>query len=780
MLPAFLGRAVFLGGGLFGNALGGAVKGIGSAVGGIAQGAGSALGGIAQGVGSAVGGAMTPAPKVIVNNVGIAGEAGKKKVTGTGTLPAPKKMARPAVNANMPTEKLLVVAVKYLSSIDKTLQDQLKFESQAFNQQVQAEREASIEDKKTGVFTKLSDKFTGLLDKKDDSTFKSRASNLTKVILGAAGLAGLGALGLAGMKDTELARLKTSWDAFNEKYAWLSDMASFFTSGGAGLGYLVGGWRGALAGAVGDYVLERLTGRSLGERAMGMLGFEGASDATGATGRTNGGGFDTLMAAGLTGYSAYRTKKTYNDIQARRATINNIRGSAGVRARAMKSWRPGLGMRAGVGFAVGAGAAAALGADEGSSAATGLITSGFLASGKGKRFVDFLIKRFGKTFFARQIRRFLIRAMIGIGVTATGLGAIPGALWTLVTLGMNYMLVKDLVLAWWDFQDEEDLRKDATATNNIVQKKDATPATSNTGSGVIPGAPRASEEEAKNLPPIPADIEKILATIRTRESGGNYGAQNPSSSASGAYQFIDSTWQALTAKYGIGVGYPKAKLAPPEIQDAVAAKYAQEILQQAGGDVTKVPVAWFTGNIQGKSNAVSQAEVADYQRKWMDTYTGGQYSGSSYDLQGGDDLGSRLAQGAMDISKGLIESVGGIISAGLGPMTSRSTTASLGGSSSYSSSDSKSSKPAPKPPAVPVPAEMKKAKEILQNSSKVQLDIDMGNPKSKPADQLPSTGAQASLRSVSNDSKLEVIDPNYPGSGGINDYMVTQLYRQAA
>jgi len=163
MLPAFLGRAVFLGGGLFGNALGGAVKGIGSAVGGIAQGAGSAVGGIAQGIGSAVGGAVTPAPKVVVNNVGIAGEAAKKKVTGSGTLPTPKKSAKPAVNANMPTEKLLVVAVNYLSSIDKTLQDQIKFESQAFNQQVQAERETSIEDKKTGVFTKLSDKFGGLL-----------------------------------------------------------------------------------------------------------------------------------------------------------------------------------------------------------------------------------------------------------------------------------------------------------------------------------------------------------------------------------------------------------------------------------------------------------------------------------------------------------------------------------------------------------------------------------------------------------------------------------------
>lgn len=768
MLPAFLGRAVFLGGGLFGNALGGAVKGIGSAVGGIAQGAGSALGGIAQGVGSAVGGAMTPAPKVIVNNVGIAGEAGKKKVTGTGTLPAPKKMARPAVNANMPTEKLLVVAVKYLASIDKTLQDQLKFESQAFNQQVQAEREAAIEDKKTGVFTKLSDKFSGLLDKKDDSTFKSRASNLTKVILGAAGLAGLGTLGLAGMNDTELARLKTSWDAFNEKYAWLSDMASFFTSGGAGLGYLIGGWRGALAGAVGDYVLERLTGRSLGDRALGALGLGGEATDASAASRGNS-GFDYAMGGVLTGYSAYRGVKTYRDISARRTQISNRLNAPRYEMTTNRYRDPRTGRFV------------ARGAAQEARAAAGMRnTPGWLSGPKGQRFIAFLSKRFGKTYIAKKILPLLGRVFAGIAVSATVVGAIPGIIWTLINVGLALWTVYDLLDAWWDFQDEEETREDAEAANAARPDADASPATTNTGSGTIPGAPRASAEETANLPAIPADIEKILATIRTQESGGNYGAQNPSSTASGAYQFIDSTWQALTAKYGIGVGYPKAKLAPPEIQDAVAAKYAQEILQQAGGDVTKVPVAWFTGNIQGKSNAVSQAEVAAYQKKWLNTYTGGQYAGSSYDLQGGDDLGSRLAQGAWDISKGMVESIGGIISAGLGPMSRRSTTASLGGSSSYNSSDSNSLKPAPKPPAVPVPGEMKKAKEILQNSSKVQSAIDMGNPKAKPADQMPSTGPQASLRSVSNDSKLEVIDPNYPGSGGINDYMVTQLYRQAA
>jgi len=120
-------------------------------------------------------------------------------------------------------------------------------------------------------------------------------------------------------------------------------------------------------------------------------------------------------------------------------------------------------------------------------------------------------------------------------------------------------------------------------------------------------------------------IQEVLATIRTRESGGNYQAQAPGSSASGAYQFIDSTWQSLTKKYGIGQEYNKAKDAPPEIQDSVAAKYVEEILKQNGGDVSKVPLVWYTGNAQGKmSDAALDANggltAESYQQKWMDTY----------------------------------------------------------------------------------------------------------------------------------------------------------------
>jgi hypothetical protein len=61
----------------------------------------------------------------------------------------------------------------------------------------------------------------------------------------------------------------------------------------------------------------------------------------------------------------------------------------------------------------------------------------------------------------------------------------------------------------------------------------------------------------------------FLACVRRHESGGNYQAKNPVSTASGAYQFLDSTWRTLSARAGHN-GYSHAASAPPHIQDAVA------------------------------------------------------------------------------------------------------------------------------------------------------------------------------------------------------------------
>lgn len=63
----------------------------------------------------------------------------------------------------------------------------------------------------------------------------------------------------------------------------------------------------------------------------------------------------------------------------------------------------------------------------------------------------------------------------------------------------------------------------------------------------------------------------FLACVRKHESStaGGYSAQNPRSSASGAYQFLDSTWRTASKAAGHG-GYSRAIHAPAEVQDAVA------------------------------------------------------------------------------------------------------------------------------------------------------------------------------------------------------------------
>lgn len=416
----------------------------GTAVAGALNAAGTALGGALQG-------AMTPAPTTIVNNVGMVGESAKKKVvSGSGTIPAPKKSAKPAVNPNMPTEKLLVIAVKYLTSIDKTLQDQINFERLALERQAQAEKEAAIESGGTNAFSRLGDKLGAIKDKASDKA--SDAASLAKKLLAGTALAGLGFMGLGALttEQAKLEELKKNWDAFQVEYKWLLDFAKYLGAGAVGSRF--GGVPGAIAGIVLTYLGDRglfdnvpIVGDILGNRGDAT---GGASSPPGAIGAG--------ITAGIAGYAGYRGVKTVRDVRSRLGTMAQQRAAPRV--------APSL---AGSGFR---------------DPRTGRIVSrqaaaaggGWLSGPKGQRFVAFLSRRFGKTYIAKKVFPFLARVFAGVAITATGVGAIPGILWTLVNVGLSIWTVYDLITAYWDWTEEEKLRKDAEAVNNSTTAPDAT------------------------------------------------------------------------------------------------------------------------------------------------------------------------------------------------------------------------------------------------------------------------------------------------------------------
>jgi hypothetical protein len=119
---------------------------------------------------------------------------------------------------------------------------------------------------------------------------------------------------------------------------------------------------------------------------------------------------------------------------------------------------------------------------------------------------------------------------------------------------------------------------------------------------------------------MPKSWADILLTIRTMESGGNYTIGKNRGGASGAYQYIDSTWNNFK-------GYPSAYLAPPAVQDERALGDVKGIMWTWHGDVSMVPVIWYYPRAARDPSLMDQVPkpwagnrltVREYQTRWLD------------------------------------------------------------------------------------------------------------------------------------------------------------------
>jgi hypothetical protein len=121
----------------------------------------------------------------------------------------------------------------------------------------------------------------------------------------------------------------------------------------------------------------------------------------------------------------------------------------------------------------------------------------------------------------------------------------------------------------------------------------------------------------------PGQLGHILATIRYMESRGNYTVGPNRGNASGAYQFIQSTWNG----YG---GYSHAYLAPSWIQDERAALDVNRFLAQWNNDVSMIPVMWYYPraattpalmDVVPVPSAGNILTIREYQQRWLAVFS---------------------------------------------------------------------------------------------------------------------------------------------------------------
>jgi|694.fasta_scaffold35841_3 hypothetical protein len=728
----------------------------------VVEAAGNAVRGVGEAVGGAMQGALSPAPVTVINGVGMAGQAAKTKVSGSGTIPtSPKKSGRPAVNPNMPTEKLLVVAVNYLSSIEKTLEQQLQFERKAFQQQAQAEKEASIESGGRSIqnpFSNLGEKLGAVKD-----NAKERAGTVGKLLI-AGGLLGALGLGAIGNLDTsQLNELKSNWAAFTDKISPVIDFVKNLAGAlgydatlGAGIGFTVAGVRGALIGAVAGKIYEDAYGK-INKETNQREGGKGLLSAI----------VGNFPLAALAIAPVTAVKFAYKGVK---AAAGAVTGFVARQAARFSAW-----------FAEKA-----------------FIRFAFSAYGKNRLWNLFL------RYLEKKAQQRLLAQIAAVGATAaattaaeatlaaTGIGAPAAAVSAVVTkliaAGFAAWLLWDLYQIWVEFSETAEARAQA-ATDD--EKANASPATSTSPTADASPAPTSSPPAATPissgdvLPPAASgSIDAILD-------------KNPEQLTDGELRQLVEAQGRIEDPRGVtnnpgGILYGTGPLKDHQIG-----------FKRANGD-SSVKIAVYDTPENGIRAAMENWRNSRYYRgksvrAGLGTWSGG--NGAHYAKMLGSvrpgydgtlnpqgETGSSMASSFADLGKGAMEAIGTVLRAGLGSNTMRPTSGSqlsgfndtMSGNVERSSSDIPSAGGGGGGAATPVQGESAVTTALARTSAQIQNAVDLGNADAaQTATQQESTGA-SSIRqaNASNDGKLECLDPNFPGSGAVEGYL--QYHRLAA
>ena len=728
----------------------------------VVEAAGNAVRGVGEAVGGAMQGALSPAPVTVINGVGMAGQAAKTRVSGSGTIPtSPKKSGRPAVNPNMPTEKLLVVAVNYLSSIEKTLEQQLQFERKAFQQQAQAEKEASIESGGRSIqnpFSNLGEKLGAVKD-----NAKERAGIVGKLLIGGGLLGALGLGAIGNLDTTQLNELKSNWAAFTDKISPVIDFVKNLAGAlgydatlGAGIGFTVAGVRGALIGAVAGKIYEDAYGK-INPETNKREGGKGLLSAI----------VGNFPLAALAIAPVTAVKFAYKGVK---AAAGAVTGFVARQAARFSAW-----------FAEKA-----------------FIRFAFSAYGKNRLWNLFL------RYLEKKAQQRLLAQIAAVAATtaattaaeatlaATGIGAPVAAVSAVVTkliaAGFAAWLLWDLYQIWVEFSETAEARAQA-ATDD--EKANASPATSTSPTADASPAPTSSPPAATPtssgdvLPPAASgSIDAILD-------------KNPEQLTDGELRQLVEAQGRIEDPRGVtnnpgGILYGTGPLKDHQIG-----------FKRANGD-SSVKIAVYDTPENGIRAAMENWRNSRYYRgksvrAGLGTWSGG--NGAHYAKMLGSvrpgydgtlnpqgETGSSMASSFADLGKGAMEAIGTVLRAGLGSNTMRPTSGSqlsgfndtMSGNVERSSSDIPSAGGGGGGAATPVQGESTVTTALARTSAQIQNAVDLGNANAaQTATQQESAGA-SSIRqaNASNDGKLECLDPNFPGNGAVEGYL--QYHRLAA